>query len=160
MSLWHTLCPHFVIIFFVSGVSLKVVSVLVCWEARASTGRSGRRSGELKLSQALLLQSNTLLWTQDNNTYEYLDFVKTIENEPFSRWILLLRVETVVLSARPGQWAAKPEAKTQTEIMSLDAMMLGYNHSQETEIKTAGKMRKNGNYTWSTWHKRCPPSWS
>ena len=52
---------------FVSGVSLKVVSVLVCWEARASTGRSGLRSGELKLSQALLLQSKTLLWTQDNN---------------------------------------------------------------------------------------------
>ena len=32
--------------------------------------------------------------------------------------------------------------------MSFDAMMLGYNHSQETEIKTsAGKIRKNGNYT-------------
>ena len=42
---------------------------------------------------------------------------------------------------------AKPRAKSWTEIMSLDAMMLGYNHSQETEIKTPGKMRKNGNYT-------------
>ena len=44
---------------------------------------------------------------------------------------------------------AKPRAKSWTEIMSLDAMMLGYNHSQETEIKTPGKMRKNGNYTGS-----------
>ena len=31
--------------------------------------------------------------------------------------------------------------------MNLDTMMLGYNHSQETEINTAGKMQKNGNYT-------------
>lgn len=49
---------------------------------------------------------------------------------------------------------AKPRAKSWTEIMSLDAMMLGYNHSQETEIKTPGKMRKNGNYIQGLFTKR------
>ena len=53
---------------------------------------------------------------------------------------------------------AKPRAKSWTEIMSLDAMMLGYNHSQETEIKTPGKMRKNGNYMLYTFLPRGPYS--